>query len=160
MSESTTIATFAAGCFWGVEEAFRTLEGVEETRVGYTGGHTDNVTYEQVCSGESGHTEAVEVEFDPEKISFKELLEVFWKTHDPTQLNRQGPDVGSQYRSGIYFHDEKQQKVAESSRDERQVSEEVVGDIVTEILPAEKFWAAEEYHQQYLHKRGKQSCRI
>ena len=151
----TEKATFAAGCFWGVESAFREHigKGVVSTRVGYTGGHTENPTYEQVCSHTTGHAEAVEVEYDPQKIAYKELLELFWKMHDPTTLNRQGPDIGDQYRSAIFYHSEEQRKQAEESKSELQkaMPEKKV---VTEITAAPKFWPAEDYHQQYAEKRG------
>lgn len=146
-------ATFAAGCFWGVESAFRELigKGVISTKVGYTGGHTEHPTYEQVCSHNTGHAEAVEVIFDPKKISYKELLKVFWGLHDPTTLNRQGPDIGSNYRSAIFYHSEEQKRFAEESKAELQKTTHKP--IVTEIAPAGKFWPAEDYHQQYFEKR-------
>jgi peptide-methionine (S)-S-oxide reductase len=150
----TEKATFAAGCFWGVESQFRKLDGVISTRVGYTGGHFPEPTYKDVCSHKTGHAEAVEVTYDPEIISYKNLLFVFWRIHDPTTLNRQGPDVGSQYRSAIFYHNEKQKELAEQSKEEK--SKDYDRPIVTEILPAQKFWMAEEYHQQYHEKhRGK-----
>jgi len=151
-------ATFAAGCFWGVEEAFRCLDGVTDTSVGYTGGHTDNPTYEQVCSGETGHAEAVHIEYDPEQISYEKLLEIFWSTHDPTTKNRQGPDVGSQYRSAIFYHDQNQKTLAEASRRRWNASGRFTGEIVTEIVEAGPFHPAEDYHQQYLAKRGQGQC--
>jgi peptide-methionine (S)-S-oxide reductase len=154
-------ATFAAGCFWGVEDSFRQLEGVESTAVGYTGGHLDNPTYEDVCTGTTGHAEAVEVEFDPSVISFEDLLEVFWDSHDPTTPNRQGPDVGSQYRSAVFFHNSAQEAVAQASKQRLEASGRLGDPIVTEIAPASTFWHAEEYHQQYFEKRGMAaSCRI
>jgi len=153
-------ATFAAGCFWGVEEAFRTLPGVVSTRVGYTGGVTKNPTYEDVCSNTTGHAEAVEVTFDPAKISYEKLLDVFWKIHDPTTVNRQGPDVGSQYRSVIFFHNKAQQTAAIASKDKLNKSLKYRGKIVTQILPASTFYPAEEYHQQYLKKQGRSSCEV
>jgi len=152
-------ATFAAGCFWGVEEAFRTLKGVVSTRVGYTGGHTKNPTYEDVCTGATGHAEAVEVTFDPAVISYDQLLDVFWSTHDPTTPNRQGPDVGEQYRSAIFYHDKAQEVAARASKERAQKSGEFKREIVTQILPAPEFYQAEEYHQQYLKKRGISTCR-
>lgn len=155
-------ATFAAGCFWGVESAFRELigKGAISTRVGYTGGHTERPTYEQVCSHTTGHAEAVEVVFDPKKISYKELLKVFWNIHDPTTPNRQGPDVGDNYRSAIFYHSLEQRKLAEESKAELQKSMHK-GVVVTEIVPAGKFWPAEDYHQQYFEKRGiAPTCRI
>jgi peptide-methionine (S)-S-oxide reductase len=151
-------ATFAAGCFWGVEEAFRRLAGVKSTQVGYIGGPVENPTYKQVCTDGTGHAEAVEVTYDPKVISFHDLLEVFWKNHNPTTLNRQGPDVGSQYRSSIFYHSPEQQTEAKRSRDEAQAH--FSRPIVTEIKPAETFWRAEEYHQQYLEKRGLANCHI
>jgi peptide methionine sulfoxide reductase msrA/msrB len=154
------IATFAAGCFWGVEEAFRTLEGVAATRVGYTGGNLKNATYQDVCSGKTGHAEAVEIQFDPSRISYEELLEVFWKTHDPTTLNRQGPDVGEQYRSGIFFHSKEQETAARASKQNLERSGKYENKIVTQIVPAPEFYEAEEYHQQYLKKRGISGCGI
>ncbi len=149
-------ATFAAGCFWGVEEEFRTLNGVLRTRVGYTGGRFKNPTYELVCTDLTGHAEAVEVTFDPKKISYDELLKVFWSNHDPTHLDRQGPDVGKQYRSAIFYHSEKQKKKALASLEKEQ--KKYKQKIVTEITPAGEFYAAEEHHQQYLMKRGKKTC--
>ena len=151
-------ATFAAGCFWGVEAAFWNVPGVLDTRVGYTGGHSDNPSYEQVCSHTTGHAEAVEVTFDPEKVSYEQLLEVFWESHDPTQLNRQGPDIGDQYRSAIFFHSPEQQAVATKSLAHAQTR--VDRPIVTEITAASEFWAAEDYHQRYLEKRGLAACNL
>ncbi len=142
-------ATFAAGCFWGVEAAFRNLKGVS-TQVGYTGGSLDNPTYEDVCSDKTGHAEAVEVTFDPQKNSYQKLLEIFWRIHDPTQFNRQGPDVGSQYRSVIFYHNAKQKKLALSSLAREQKKH--AKPIATKIIPASKFWRAEEYHQNYYEK--------
>jgi len=152
-------ATFAAGCFWGVEETFRTLSGVVSTMVGYTGGHAPNPTYEDVCGGETGHAEAVEVAFDPAVISYDRLLEVFWSSHDPTTPNRQGPDVGEQYRSAIFFHNKAQQAAARASMERMDKSGQFKRTIVTQIVPATEFYRAEEYHQQYLKKRGSSSCR-
>jgi peptide-methionine (S)-S-oxide reductase len=156
----TERATFAAGCFWGVEAAFRNVEGVKSTRVGYTGGHVVNPTYEQVCTDRTGHAEAVEVEFDPDRVSYDRVLLVFWENHDPTQRNRQGPDVGSQYRSAIFWHDEEQRVAAERSRDAEERSGRHSLPIVTEIVQASPFYEAEDYHQQYLEKRGLATCRI
>jgi peptide-methionine (S)-S-oxide reductase len=153
-------ATFAAGCFWGVEAAFRGVSGVLETQVGYTGGHTDHPTYEQVCTDRTGHAEAVEVTFDPGKLSYTELLRVFWGIHDPTTPNRQGPDVGSQYRSAIFTHSDEQKRLAEESRAAMDRSGRFRRPIVTEILPAPTFWRAEEYHQRYLEKHGRASCHL
>lgn len=151
-------ATFGAGCFWGVEAAFRKLDGVTATAAGYAGGDLPNPTYQQVCTDTTGHAEVVEVEFDPGRISYEELLEVFWANHDPTQLNRQGPDIGSQYRSAIFFHGEDQQKAAEASRDRAQ--QRFSRPIVTEIAEASEFYRAEEYHQRYLEKQGLASCTV
>ncbi len=151
-------ATFAAGCFWGVELAFQKLKGVSDTKVGYTHGQTENPTYEQVCTGQTGHTEAVLVEFDPAVISYNELLDVFWSKHDPTQVNRQGPDIGTQYRSGIYFHTEEQNQQAIKSRDALDQSGRYSFPIATEIKPAAVFYPAEDYHQRYLEKRGMTNC--
>jgi len=149
-------ATFGAGCFWGVEAAFRQLDGVTGTRVGYAGGRTENPTYEDVCSHTTGHAEVVEVTFDPERISYGELLDVFWRKHDPTQLNRQGWDVGDQYRSAIFVHDEEQRAEAEASKAREQ--EHHSRPVVTEIADAPEFYEAEDYHQQYLEKRGRATC--
>ena len=151
-------ATFAAGCFWHVEEAFRCLEGVESTRVGYTGGTMKNPTYEDVCTDKTGHAEAVEVTFDPSKITYDELLEMFWEIHDPTQLNRQGPDRGTQYRSAIFYHTPEQKDAAERSKQKLEQSKQYRKKIVTEITPATEFYPAEDYHQQYLEKQGLSSC--
>jgi peptide-methionine (S)-S-oxide reductase len=151
-------ATFAAGCFWQVEADFRRVEGVTRTSAGYTGGSLDRPTYEDVCTDRTGHAEAVEVEFDPEQVSYGELLEVFWSSHDPTQLNRQGPDVGTQYRSAIFVHDEDQERQARASKERAQ--ERFDRRVVTEIVPAATFWPAEDYHQRYLEKRGLASCTL
>jgi len=153
-------ATFAAGCFWGVEATFRQLPGVISTRVGYTGGKLQNPTYKDVCTDRTGHAEAVEVDYDPAKISYEKLLDVFWENHDPTQLNRQGPDSGTQYRSAIFYHDPEQQSAAESSKEKRGKSGAYRKPIVTQIVPATTFYEAEDYHQQYLEKRGLASCHI
>jgi len=147
-------ATFAAGCFWGVESAFRQLPGVLATAVGYTGGHTENPTYKEVCSGRTGHAEAVTVEFDPAKISYERLLDVFWDLHDPTQLNRQGPDYGSQYRTAVFTHGAEQEKIAKASKERLAKSGKFRKPVVTEIVPAPVFYMAEDYHQQYFEKRG------
>jgi peptide-methionine (S)-S-oxide reductase len=147
-------ATFAAGCFWGVEEAFRQTPGVTATQVGYTGGHTENPSYREVCSDRTGHAEAVEVEYDPDRVSYEALLETFWSVHDPTTPNRQGPDVGSQYRSAILYHTQEQQAAAEASKRRHDAAGRFRRPIVTEIIPATRFWRAEEYHQQYVAKRG------
>lgn len=151
-------ATFAAGCFWGVEAAFRELDGVLSTQVGYTGGHVDNPTYKQVCAGGTGHAEAVEVTYDPEKIGYDELLTLFWSIHDPTQGNRQGPDIGTQYRSGVFYHGETQKQAAEASKARLEKSGEYNRPITTEITAAGTFWRAEEYHQQYAEKHGLYGC--
>lgn len=147
-------ATFAAGCFWHVEDLFRKTRGVKSTKVGYIGGNLSNPTYEEVCTDKTGHAEAVEVEYDPEQISYDELLDVFWQNHDPTSLNRQGPDIGIQYRSSIFFHDESQRKAAEESKEKLNSSGKYSKQIVTEIVPAAEFYKAEEYHQKYFEKHG------
>jgi peptide-methionine (S)-S-oxide reductase len=149
-------ATFGAGCFWGVEAAFRRTQGVTGTKVGYAGGGVDNPTYEQVCSDTTGHAEVVQVTYDPEQVPYEQLLTIFWLEHDPTQLNRQGPDVGSQYRSVIFVHDEEQRAAAEASREA--VQTRFTRPVVTQIEDAPPFWEAEDYHQQYLEKRGLASC--
>jgi peptide-methionine (S)-S-oxide reductase len=153
-------ATFAAGCFWGVEEAFRQIKGVTSTTVGFTGGTLKNPTYQDVCSGRTGHAEAVEVEFDPAVVSYEQLLSVFWQSHDPTTMNRQGPDVGTQYRSGIYFHDATQEASARGSKAVLEKMNVFKRPIVTEIAAAPEFYRAEDYHQQYLEKRGAKSCHL
>ena len=153
-------AMFGAGCFWGVEAAFRQLPGVKKTEVGYAGGHTDNPTYKEVCTDETGHAEVVRVEYDPEAVSYDDLLTVFWNCHNPTTLNRQGPDVGTQYRSAIYYANPEQQQLAEESKQKLAGSGKFRGPIVTEITPAPPFFRAEEYHQQYLEKRGQSSCHL
>ncbi len=154
------IVSFGAGCFWGVEAAFRRVAGITATRVGYSGGTVEEPTYEQVCGGSTGHAEAVEVRFDPEAVDLTELLEVFWSCHDPTQLDRQGPDVGSQYRSVIFYHNEAQRLVALAARNQLQRSGRFARPIVTEIVTAGPFHPAEEYHQQYLEKTGKGGCTL
>ena len=153
-------ATFAAGCFWGVEEAFREIPGVISTAVGYTGGTLKNPTYQDVCSGRTGHAEALEVEFDPARVSYLELLAMFWKSHDPTTLNRQGPDVGSQYRSAIFYHDAQQEKEARESKAILEKEKIFKRPIVTEITPATEFYRAEDYHQRYFERRGIRSCHM
>ena len=153
-------ATFGAGCFWGVEEDFRKIPGVLQTAVGYSGGKTEKPTYEDVCSDETGHAEVVEVEYDPARVSYDKLLDVFWNGHNPTQLNRQGPDVGSQYRSAIFFHTPEQEAAAKASKDMLEKSGRFNRPIVTEITPASRFWRAEEYHQRYFEKRGGGSCHV
>ena len=154
------LATFAAGCFWGVEEAFRTLPGVTQTTVGYAGGHTVNPTYRDVCSGETGHAEAVQVEYVEAEIAYSRLLAIFWEAHDPTQLNRQGPDYGSQYRSAIFVHGDEQRRQALASRDALAASSKFRRPIVTTVEDAGEFYPAEEYHQQYLVKHGRAACHI
>lgn len=151
-------ATFAAGCFWHVEEAFREIKGVISTTVGYTGGKMKNPTYEEVCTDETGHAEAVQIEYDPKIVPYEKLLDAFWTIHDPTQKNRQGPDEGTQYRSAIFYHTEEQKKIAEKSLKEEQKKYEEK--IATEITKATVFYPAEEYHQKYLMKRGQKTCGI
>ncbi len=151
-------ATFGAGCFWGVEAAFRQIPGVTATAVGYEGGAKPNPTYKEVCTDRTGHAEVVEVDFDPEKVSYDQMLDVFWTNHDPTTLNRQGPDTGKQYRSAIFFHDAAQEQAARASVERWQPK--FRKPIVTEIVPATTFWVAEDYHQQYLEKRGLSHCHI
>ena len=153
-------ATFAAGCFWGVEETFQKLPGVTATAVGYMGGKLADPTYEDVCTDATGHAEVVDVEFDPAKITYEQLLDVFWNNHDPTQLNRQGPDVGKQYRSAVFYHTPEQKAAAEASKAAREASGRFRRPVVTEITAAEPFWRAEDYHQRYLQKRGKDSCHL
>jgi peptide-methionine (S)-S-oxide reductase len=152
----TERATFAAGCFWGVEAAFRRIPGVTATRVGYTGGHADDPSYYDVCSDTTGHAEAVEVEFDPAQVSYEELLDLFWRSHDPTQGNRQGPDVGSQYRSAVYYQSPEQQEAALASK--ARVQAQLPIRVTTEVEPATTFYEAEDYHQQYFEKQGRTSC--
>jgi len=160
MTQNSKTAVFGAGCFWGVEAAYRLLPGVLSTRVGYLGGTMDNPTYKDVCSGRTGHAEVVEVTYDPKRITYDDLLTVFWENHDPTTLNRQGPDVGEQYRSAIFYEDEEQKAAAIASKEERDRSGKFRRLIVTEITPASTFYEAEDYHQQYLEKRGLASCHI
>lgn len=152
-------ATFGAGCFWGVEETFRQLKGVSSTAVGYEGGVMNNPTYKDVCTGRTGHAEVVQVEFDPKQVSYEKILDVFWHCHNPTQLDRQGPDVGTQYRSAIFFHSKEQEKAALASKDKLQKTG-YKSPIVTQVVPASVFWKAEDYHQQYLAKRGLNNCHI
>lgn len=156
----TETATFGAGCFWGVEAEFRRTPGVTATAVGYEGGALDNPTYKDVCTDRTGHAEVVQVEFDPALVSFNDLLTVFWTNHDPTTLNRQGPDFGSQYRSVVFFHSPDQQEQAEHSKMALEASGVFKRPVVTQIVPAETFYIAEDYHQQYLEKRGLASCHI
>jgi peptide-methionine (S)-S-oxide reductase len=151
-------ATFAAGCFWGIQSLFSQTVGVISTRVGYTGGNTANPSYEMVCSGDTGHAEAVEIEFDASRISYQKLLEIFWACHTPTSWNRQGPDIGSQYRSAIFFHTPEQEREALRSKQDLELSHIYDKPIVTQILPAQTFYPAEEYHQHYLAKQGKKHC--
>ncbi len=153
-------ATFGAGCFWGVEAEFRRVPGVIDAAVGYAGGHTVNPTYKEVCTDRTGHAEVVEVEYEPSQVSYGQLLDVFWSSHDPTQLNRQGPDFGSQYRSVIFFHDEDQKAEAEASKQRLDASGHFRRPIVTQIVPAVPFYRGEEYHQRYLEKRGQASCHL
>jgi peptide-methionine (S)-S-oxide reductase len=153
-------ATFAAGCFWGVEATFRQIPGVTSTRVGYTGGELKNPTYKDVCSDRTGHAEAVEVDYDPAKVPYDTLLDVFWENHDPTQLNRQGPDFGTQYRSAIFFHSPEQEQVASASKTKLEKSGRYSRPITTQVVPATTFYEAEDYHQQYLEKCGLASCHI
>jgi peptide-methionine (S)-S-oxide reductase len=157
---TTETATFAAGCFWGVEEAFRTLPGVSATSVGYTGGSKSEPTYKEVCTGTTGHAEAVRVEFDPEQVSYDQLLDVFWQNHDPTQVDRQGPDRGTQYRTEVFVHGPEQEAAARASKEREEASGRHGRPIATQITPAADFWPAEDYHQQYLAKRGMAHCRV
>jgi peptide-methionine (S)-S-oxide reductase len=154
------MATFGAGCFWGVEAAFRKLPGIIDVKVGYMGGHVDNPTYEQVCTNTTGHAEVAQVSFDSDKITYEELLAVFWDIHDPTQLNRQGPDVGSQYRSVIFYHSDEQKRIAEESKQKVGNAGKVSREIVTGIIAASDFWPAEDYHQRYFEKHGMTGCSI
>ncbi|MBI2044763.1 peptide-methionine (S)-S-oxide reductase MsrA [Candidatus Pacearchaeota archaeon] len=156
----TELATFGAGCFWHVEEAFRTLKGVTKTEAGYMGGEMKKPSYKDVCTDRTGHVEVLQLEYDPKIISYEKLLEIFWKIHDPTTPNRQGYDIGSQYRSVIFYHSEEQKKIADKSK-EKLTKIGVFGDpIVTEIIKTGKFWKAEDYHQKYLMKRGLKSCEV
>lgn len=147
-------ATFAAGCFWHVEELFSKVKGVTSTSVGYTGGHLENPSYEDVCTDETGHAEAIQIEYDQNQVSYEDLLKIFWESHDPTTLNRQGPDVGTQYRSAIFFHDLEQEKTATQSKEKLQNSNRFTRNIVTQIVPAKTFYPAEEYHQRYFEKNN------
>ncbi len=160
-SESATpsaTATFGAGCFWGVEDTFRQVPGVTDVRVGYTGGTVANPTYEMVCTGTTGHAEAVEVTYDPTQVQYADLLRIFWENHNPTTVDQQGPDFGSQYRSVIFYHDDTQKALAEASKEALDTSGKWKRPIVTQITPASTFYSAEEYHQQYLKKNGLASC--
>lgn len=154
----TEVATFGAGCFWGVEAAFRRIPGVEDATVGYSGGRTENPTYKDVCTDETGHAEVVQVTFDPAKVSYEQLLNAFWEMHDPTQVNRQGPDFGTQYRTAIFFHSPEQEATAKKSKAALDTGGKFRRPIATEISPAGQFYRAEEYHQRYLEKRGAASC--
>jgi peptide-methionine (S)-S-oxide reductase len=159
-NKNIQLATFAAGCFWGIEEAFRNTKGVKSTIVGYTGGRLENPTYKDVCTNKTGHVEAVQIQFDPSDISYEKLLDVFWSIHDPTTPNRQGPDIGSQYRSMIFVHTPEQEKIAAKSKEVLEKSGRFKNKIVTEIVNASTFYKAEEYHQQYYMKRGGGSCYV
>ena len=156
----TDTATFAAGCFWGVQAEFDKVKGVVKTTVGYTGGRTEHPTYQQVCTDKTGHAEAVQVVYDPDTVSYEQLLDVFWSIHDPTTKNRQGPDYGSQYRSAIFYHSSAQQATAVTSKEKLDKSGKLKRPVVTEITAAGKFWPAEEYHQKYFEKHGGGSCHI
>lgn len=151
-------ATFGAGCFWGVEDAFMGIKGVKETETGFMGGKTKNPTYEEVCTDKTGHAEVVHLKFDPDEVGYEKLLSVFWGIHDPTQMNRQGPDFGSQYRSIIFYYNEKQKELAEKSKEEIQKSGKYDKPIATEIIPATEFYRAEEHHQKYHKKHGMSKC--
>jgi peptide-methionine (S)-S-oxide reductase len=159
-SVKTEKATFAAGCFWGVESAFRQVAGVLDAQVGYTGGKTVNPTYREVCTGTTGHAEALEITFDPAKVPYETLVSLFFKMHDPTQVNRQGPDVGTQYRSAVFYHSPEQKAVAETIKATLSKSGKYKKALATEILPAEPFYRAEEYHQRYFEKNGGPACHI
>jgi peptide-methionine (S)-S-oxide reductase len=156
----TEKASFGAGCFWGVEAMFRDIDGVVDAAAGYEGGHTQNPTYKDVCTDRTGHAEVVQVEYDPAKVSYEKLLDVFWAEHDPTQVNRQGPDVGTQYRSVIFYHTPEQEQAARASKAKLEASGRYRKPIATAIEPAQTFYRAEEYHQQYLAKRGLRHCHI
>jgi peptide-methionine (S)-S-oxide reductase len=159
-SNMTEKATFGAGCFWGVESAFREVNGVRSAAVGYAGGHFDNPTYQDVCTGATGHAEVVEVDYDPAEVSYEQLLDVFWGVHDPTTLDRQGPDIGTQYRSAVFFHTPEQEAAARASKTALESNGRYKRPIVTEITPAPTFYRAEDYHQQYFEKRGIAHCRM
>ena len=156
----TELATFGAGCFWGVEVAFRNVKGVKDAVVGYLGGTLQNPTYKDVCTGRTGHAEAVQLVYDPSEATYEKLLDVFWENHNPTTLNRQGPDVGTQYRSAIFYHTDEQKRIAEASKARQTASGRFSRPIVTEITPASAFYKAEDYHQRYLEKRGLASCHV
>src|SRR5215467_5854355 len=157
-TKMSEIATFAAGCFWGVEAKFRMIPGVEDALVGYSGGHAENPSYKDVCTDTTGHAEVVQVTFDPKKVRYEKLVEAFWQMHDPTQVNRQGPDYGTQYRTAIFYHSPEQKAIAEKSKAALAASGKFRSPIATEITQAGPFWKAEEYHQRYLEKRGAASC--
>jgi peptide-methionine (S)-S-oxide reductase len=159
-AQKREVAMFGAGCFWGVEATFRKVPGVLDTAVGYSGGHTKNPTYKQVCTDKTGHAEVIRIEFDPAKISYKQLLEVFWANHDPTTVNRQGPDVGTQYRSVVFFFSPEQEAAAKTVKAELTRAKRFGRPIVTQIVPAGEFWRAEEYHQRYLEKKGLDNCHL
>jgi peptide-methionine (S)-S-oxide reductase len=159
-SKNMEKATFGAGCFWGVEATFRQVPGVKSTAVGFEGGTFESPSYKDVCSGKTGHAEVVQIEYDPAKVSYEQLLEIFWNNHDPTTKNRQGPDVGLQYRSVIFYHTPEQKKAAIASKGKLAHSHKFNKPIVTQIVPASTFWRAEEYHQQYLEKQGLSSCHV
>lgn len=159
-TKTTQKADFAAGCFWGVEATFRQIKGVISTAVGYEGGTTKNPTYRDVCTGRTGHAETLQVEYDPSRVSYETLLNVFWENHNPTTLNRQGPDIGTQYRSAIFYHNDEQKAVALASKEQLDKSGKYKRPVVTEIVPAQTFYMAEDYHQQYLEKRGLSHCNI
>src|SRR5438552_16251835 len=156
----TELATFGAGCFWGVEATFRNVNGVKDATVGYLGGTLENPTYKDVCTGRTGHAEVVQLVYDPTQVTYEKLLDVFWENHNPTTLNRQGPDVGTQYRSAIFYHSDEQKRIAEESKAKLTASGKFSRPIVTEITPASAFYKAEDYHQRYLEKRGLASCHI
>lgn len=156
----SSVATFAAGCFWGVQHAFDQLAGVRDSAVGYMGGAQANPSYEEVCTDRTGHAEVVQVQFDPETVSYDQLLEVFWECHDPTQVNRQGPDVGSQYRSAVFYHDDTQREAALAAIAALDGAGKYSDPVATQVVEAREFWPAEDYHQRYLEKRGVSSCRI
>jgi len=158
MTDLYETATFAAGCFWQIEVEFRNTDGVKDAVVGYMGGSSERPSYEEVCTGATGHAEVCQVSFDPDQVSYRQLLEIFWGLHDPTQVNRQGPDVGTQYRSAIFFHTPEQEAEATASRERAQADFDKP--IATEIVPAGNFWPAEDYHQRYLEKRGLATCKI
>jgi len=159
-THNTETATFGAGCFWGVEETFRNVPGVTDAAVGYLGGTMKNPSYRDVCTGRTGHAEVVQVQYKPSQVSYEDLVNVFWRSHDPTTPNRQGPDVGTQYRSAIFFHSPEQERVAKRSKDQLNQTGELGAPIVTEITPASDFYRAEDYHQQYLVKRGLAACHV